>query len=267
MVRSTRIAGRQVSLHALITLARVVDIDLMHNLAALDPGQDLFQRNAAALAPPVVERGGRVPVYVGHDKTRPIGWVRELSYFDDGDGTWLTAHCVIDERPCWLERGTRRRIGYSPMVTLPLGPTTRIMKAWINEVSVLPPTQTAHNVGARGVVASTIGRGGGASDPPRPVPPPSTTAIQRGSTRWPNYAARMRRRRLGELRADLEGDAGTSSATTAPSPSTPHNMQQPQNHADPTPFLSPTVEVTRTLSGFSLQMICGYSPRFMQVCS
>ena len=177
------------SYDALIRLARVVDIDLMYNLDALDPSADLFQRGAATLAPPVVESGERIPVLANHDKTRPIGHVRELTHFSDVDGTWLMAHCTIDERPCWLERGSEASIGYSPMVTLPLGPLKRIMKAWVNEVSVLAPGRTGHNRGAK---VWSLRRSAAAVVTSDRVAAAGTTR-RRGRrkriARWPSFAA------------------------------------------------------------------------------
>ena len=163
---------------ALIRLARVVDIDVMHNLDALDPGQDLFQKGAAVLSPPVVERGDRVPVYVNHDKGRPIGYVRELTYIDDTDGLWLTAFALIEDRPEWLQRNSDASIAYHQLERRQLGPTTRILRAWVSEVSVLAPTHKPANKGAKvwslrrsAAAAITSDRAAAAGTTRRPQPP------------------------------------------------------------------------------------------------
>ena len=134
---------------ALIKLVRVLDKDLMFALDGLDPDEDLFQRGAIEFNPVTLRKDGRIPVLCNHDKTRPIGYVRDLSHFEDGHGTWLVAHTTITDRPCWLERDTAASIGYSPLVSRRLGPTRRVLKGWLTEVTVLAPGRKPHNTGAK----------------------------------------------------------------------------------------------------------------------
>lgn len=137
---------------ATIKLWRLVDGDVLHNLDALPPGRELFQRGAMEL-----QRRDDTPVCVDHVKDRRIGVVRELSEFADVDGLWLCARVRIDRPPAWLRKGSSASISYASAGSCSLGPDhERITRGLVTEVSLLSPGVRPEEPRARVVLLERV---------------------------------------------------------------------------------------------------------------
>lgn len=76
---------------------------------------------------------------IDHDDDRPIGRVHDLFELEDVDGWWWAVRVTVDEKPWWLGRGTRASWRVRPIHRAALGHSERVLKGWIDQVSVLSP--------------------------------------------------------------------------------------------------------------------------------
>jgi hypothetical protein len=84
------------------------------------------------------------PVFVDHDRGRPIGRVREIFIAPDVNAgvlrDWYFASTEIPDPPAWLKVGGAVSWSYSAMRTQQVGETKRVLRALLNEISVLSPS-------------------------------------------------------------------------------------------------------------------------------
>lgn len=120
-----------------ILLGRLTSNAMLLNPDTIGPGVQVYDRGLR-LAP-------KAPVLVDHDQGQAIGRVVELVPFDQ----WLSARVVFDERPDWLRKGSGASVGHIGLRRQPLGAGERIIDAYVTEISVLSPSMSPANRGAR----------------------------------------------------------------------------------------------------------------------
>jgi hypothetical protein len=141
----------------LIRVAQVVDRDVLRDVHAIRAGRELYAVGALKLAP------GGAPVRVNHDPHPDceIGRVVELSEWNDGTGTYVFAHTVLDERPEWVRRGCAASMSWANTgaVTQMPGDWVRFASGIVTEVSVLTPYTEPAEARAKVVLVERIAPG------------------------------------------------------------------------------------------------------------
>jgi hypothetical protein len=83
------------------------------------------------------------PVFINHDRGRPIGRVREIFIAADVNAgvvrDWYFASAEIPDPPAWLKVSGAVSWSYFALRTQQVGETTRILRALISEISILSP--------------------------------------------------------------------------------------------------------------------------------
>jgi hypothetical protein len=119
---------------AVIRIAEVVAGDVLRDPEAIPAGRELVQRGALRLI------SDDVPLIIDHDRDQRIGVVSELVEWPMVDGLWLAARVTITEPlPGWLRRGSAASMGWARVSTQQIAGWSRVLKALLNEVSVLSP--------------------------------------------------------------------------------------------------------------------------------
>jgi hypothetical protein len=123
---------------AVVRIAQIATGDLLLS-DTIKAGRELYHPRALQLAP-------NVPVLINHDEGRRIGRVVELDEWDDTDGRWVFARCVIDEVPEWLRGGSYSGsaasmawVNLSHSQEMP-GGWRRFNRGLITEVNILTPS-------------------------------------------------------------------------------------------------------------------------------
>ena len=96
--------------------------------------------------PHALQLAPNAPVLLNHDEQRRIGRLVELAEWDESDGRWTFARCVLDEVPEWLRVGAYNGSAAS-MSWIDLSHSQQMPGGWrrynaglITEVSVLTPS-------------------------------------------------------------------------------------------------------------------------------
>jgi hypothetical protein len=122
---------------SLPVLLRVAPLVTARELLEPERGRRVMFQGSALTPYP----GRDVPVVIDHDDANVVGHVKEFATFPDSNGwSWIFASCDVTEPPAWLRRNGGVSLSYRVLRDQDMGTWQRVLRALVDEVSLLSPS-------------------------------------------------------------------------------------------------------------------------------